>query len=118
MRINNEKVQLGLKENWQQFTLLVIVNAFVGGMVGLERSIFPQFAEEEFAVASKTAMLSFITAFGISKAIANYYTGRLANKVGRRKLLIVGWLFALPVSIILIFAPNWTWVVLANVFLG
>jgi len=118
LRINNEKVQLGLKENWQQFTLLVIVNAFVGGMVGLERSIFPQFAEEEFAVASKTAMLSFITAFGISKAIANYYTGRLANKVGRRKLLIVGWLFALPVSIILIFAPNWTWVVLANVFLG
>ena len=118
MLINKDKVQLGLKENWQQFTLLVIVNAFVGGMVGLERSIFPQFAEEEFAVASKTAMLSFIVAFGISKAIANYYTGRLANKLGRRKLLIIGWLFALPVSIILILAPNWTWVVWANVFLG
>lgn len=107
-----------MKENWRQFALLVIVNAFVGGMVGLERSIFPQFAEEEFAVASKTAMLSFIVAFGISKAIANYYTGRLSNKLGRRKLLIIGWLFALPVSFILIFAPNWAWVVLANVFLG
>lgn len=118
MRINKEKVILGLKENWRQFTLLVIVNAFVGGMVGLERSIFPQFAEEEFGVASKTAMLSFITAFGITKAAANYYTGRLANRVGRRNLLIIGWLFALPVSIILIFASNWAWVVLANVFLG
>lgn len=107
-----------MKENWQQFTLLVIVNAFVGGMVGLERSIFPQFAEEEFGVASKTAMLSFITAFGITKAAANYYTGRLANRLGRRNLLIIGWLFAFPVSIILIFASNWAWVVLANVFLG
>lgn len=79
-------IKLGLKDNWRQFTLLVIVNGFVGGMIGMERTIFPQFAEMEFGVASKTAILSFITAFGISKAIANYYTGRLANKFGRRNL--------------------------------
>ncbi|TDN93403.1 putative MFS family arabinose efflux permease [Salegentibacter sp. 24] len=111
-------VNLGLKENWKQFTLLVIVNAFVGGMIGMERSIFPQFAELEFGVASKTAILSFITAFGITKAIANYYTGRLANKFGRKNLLLFGWLIAIPVPFILIFAPNWNAVILANVLLG
>jgi len=111
-------IQLGLKQNWKQFTLLVIVNAFVGGMVGMERSIFPQFAELEFGVASKTAILSFITAFGISKAIANYYTGRLANKIGRRNLLLIGWLIAIPVPFILIYAPNWAIVIFANILLG
>ncbi|UAB84414.1 MFS transporter [Zunongwangia sp. SCSIO 43204] len=111
-------VNLGLRENWKQFTLLVIVNAFVGGMIGIERSIFPQFAESEFGVASKTAILSFITAFGITKAIANYYTGRLANKFGRKNLLLFGWLIAIPVPFILIFAPNWNAVILANVLLG
>ena len=75
-----DSIKLGLKENWQQFTILVIVNAFVGGMVGLERSIFPQFAEVEFGVATTSAVLSFIIAFGITKALANYFTGRLANK--------------------------------------
>lgn len=72
-----ENIKLGLKENWKKFTILVIVNSFVGGMIGMERTIFPQFAELEFGVASKTAILSFITAFGITKAIANYYTGDL-----------------------------------------
>lgn len=90
-----DAVQLGLRKNWKQFTLLIIVNAFVGGMVGMERSIFPQFAEIEFGVASKTAILSFITAFGITKAIANYYTGRLANRFGRRNLLFIK--FRMPV---------------------
>ncbi|RDK88950.1 MULTISPECIES: MFS transporter [Flavobacteriaceae] len=113
-----EKVKLGLKENWKQFALLVIVNAFVGGMIGLERAIFPQFAELEFGVASKTAILSFITAFGITKAIANYYTGRLANKFGRKNLLLFGWLIAIPIPFMLIYAPSWSFVIFANVLLG
>lgn len=111
-------IQLGLKENWQQFTILVIVNAFVGGMIGLERTIFPQFAESVFGVESKTAILSFITAFGLSKAIANYYTGRLANRFGRKNLLLFGWILALPIPFILIYAPSWNWVILANLLLG
>lgn len=111
-------VRLGLGENWRQFTLLVIVNAFVGAMVGLERSIFPEFAESEFGVESKSAILSFIIAFGITKAIANYYTGKLANKYGRKKLLLLGWLVAIPIPFMLIYAPSWSWVVGANVLLG
>jgi MFS family permease len=113
-----QKVKLGLKENWLQFTILVIVNAFVGGMVGLERTIFPKFAEIEFGIASKTAILSFIIAFGITKAITNYFTGKLANKYGRKNLLIIGWLFAIPIPFILIYAPSWNWVIFANVLLG
>ena len=113
-----QKVKLGLKENWLQFTILVIVNAFVGGMVGLERTIFPKFAEMEFGIASKTAILSFIIAFGITKAITNYFTGKLANKYGRKNLLIIGWLFAIPIPFILIYAPSWNWVVFANILLG
>ncbi|MCC5930008.1 MAG: MFS transporter [Cyclobacteriaceae bacterium] len=111
-------IKLGLKENWQQFTMLVIVNAFVGGMVGMERTIFPQYAELEFGVASKTAILSFITAFGLTKALANYYTGRLANQFGRRNLLIFGWVLALPIPFILMHAPSWNWVIFANILLG
>lgn len=113
-----ENVKLGLKENWRQFTILVIVNAFVGGMIGMERTIFPQIAQLEFGVASKTAILSFITAFGITKAIANYSTGRLANRYGRRNLLLFGWLLAIPIPFMLIYASSWTWVILANVLLG
>jgi len=116
--MNSENIKLGLRENWKQFTLLVIVNAFVGGMIGMERTIFPQFAELEFGVASKTAILSFITAFGITKAIANYYTGRLANRFGRKNLLLFGWLLAIPVPFMLMFAPSWGFVIFANVLLG
>jgi MFS family permease len=112
------KKQLGLKENWQQFSLLVLVNAFVGGMVGMERSILPQLAEEEFHLAAKTAILSFIVVFGITKALTNYFAGTLANRWGRKKLLILGWIFALPVPFLLIYAPNWSWIIIANVFLG
>ena len=114
----NDNVQLRLRENWKQFTILVIVNAFVGGMIGMERTIFPQFAELEFGVASKTAILSFFTAFGISKAVANYYTGRLTNHLGRRNLLLLGWLLAMPIPFILISASSWSWVIFANVLLG
>lgn len=112
------EVQLGLKENWKQFTLLVIVNAFVGGMVGLERSILPQIAEVEFGIAAKTAILSFIIVFGIVKAITNYYTGALANKFGRKNLLIAGWIIAIPIPFMLMYADSWNWIIAANVLLG
>lgn len=116
--MNTEHIKLGLKENWKQFTILVIVNAFVGGMVGMERTIFPKFAEIEFGVASKTAILSFITAFGITKAITNYFTGKLANRLGRKNLLLFGWILAIPIPFILINATAWNWVIFANVLLG
>jgi MFS family permease len=111
-------IELGLKENWQQFTLLVIINAFVGGMVGLERSILPRIADVEFHIAAKTAILSFIIVFGIVKAITNYYTGTLANKFGRKKLLVAGWIIGIPIPFILMFAPSWGWIIAANVLLG
>lgn len=114
----SQNIQLGLKENWKQFTILVIVNAFVGGMIGMERTIFPQFAETEFGVSSKTAILSFITAFGLTKAAANYFTGKLANRFGRKNLLLFGWLIAIPIPFLLIYAPNWSWVIFANILLG
>ncbi|OIQ39169.1 MAG: MFS transporter [Bacteroidetes bacterium MedPE-SWsnd-G1] len=114
----SKSVELGLKENWLQFTILVIVNAFVGGMVGLERTIIPEFAELEFGIASKTAILSFIVAFGITKAITNYFTGKLANTYGRKNLLVIGWIFALPIPFILMNASSWNWVLFVNVLLG
>ena len=114
----SKQVQLGLNENWRQFTLLVIINGFVGGMVGLERSILPQIAEKEFAIAAKTAILSFIIVFGIVKAVTNYYTGTLANKFGRKKLLVAGWIIGTPIPFILMVAPNWSWIIAANVLLG
>ncbi|MEB8330515.1 MFS transporter [Flavobacteriaceae bacterium KMM 6897] len=113
-----DKIKLGLKENWPQFTILVIVNAFVGGMVGLERTIIPKFAELEFGIASKTAILSFIVAFGITKAVTNYFTGKLANRFGRKNLLVLGWIIALPIPFLLIYAPTWNWVIFANILLG
>ena len=111
-------IQQGLKANAFQFWILVLVNAFVGGMVGLERSILPEIAAEELGIASKTAILSFIIAFGISKALTNYFTGRLANKVGRKNLLIIGWLFALPIPLLLIVATSWEVIIFANILLG
>ncbi|WP_395046458.1 MFS transporter [Flavobacterium sp.] len=111
-------IKLGLKENWKQFTILVIINAFVGAMVGMERSIFPKFAEVEFGMASKTAILSFIVAFGVTKAITNYFTGKLANRFGRKNLLLFGWFLAIPVPFILIYANSWNWVIFANILLG
>ncbi|MCX2740858.1 MFS transporter [Pontibacter anaerobius] len=113
-----EHIKLGLKENWRQFALLVLINGFVGGMVGLERSILPQIAEQEFAIAAKTAILSFIIVFGIVKALTNYYAGALANRYGRKNLLVAGWVIGIPIPFILMFAPDWSWIIAANVLLG
>ncbi|APS39468.1 MFS transporter [Salegentibacter sp. T436] len=113
-----ENIKLGLKENWKQFSLLVLVNAFVGGMVGLERSILPEIAEKEFGIAATSAILSFIVVFGVVKAISNYYAGALANRYGRKNLLVLGWFFAIPIPFILIYAENWNWIIAANVLLG
>ena len=112
------RVALGLRENWRQFSLLVAVNVFVGGMIGLERSILPLLAEEEFEVTSTTAAVSFIATFGLAKAISNLFAGSLSQRFPRRRVLIAGWLFGLPVPFVLIWAPSWDWVIGANVLLG
>jgi len=111
-------VRLGLRANWEQFTLLVIVNAFVGAMVGLERTVVPLIAEADFGLASKALTLSFIVSFGIVKALANLFAGRLSDRLGRKRILVAGWLFGLPVPLLIIFAPSWGWVVFANMLLG
>lgn len=108
----------GLRENWQQFTLLVIVNAFVGGMIGLERTIFPKFASSQFGLSSNAAILTFIVAFGLSKAISNYFAGKLSHLYGRKKVLVFGWILALPIPFIFIQANNWNWILFANILLG
>jgi MFS family permease len=111
-------VRLGLRENLAQFSLLVAINAFVGAMVGLERSTLPLIGREDFGITSAAAVLSFVVAFGLAKAFTNLAAGALADRIGRRRLLIVGWLAALPVPLLIAVAPSWGWVVAANVFLG
>jgi MFS family permease len=111
-------IRLGLRENLPQFALLVGVNALVGGMIGQERTVLPLLAEEEFGLTAYTAMLTFIFAFGLTKAILNFFAGTLADRFGRKPVLLVGWLFALPVPLMLIWAPSWGWVIVANVLLG
>ena len=112
------EIQLGLKENWKQFWLLVFINALVGGMIGLERTLLPEIAAKEFHLTSTSIILSFIIVFGLFKAITNYFTGALANKFGRKKLLIVGWLIGLPIPFILMYANSWNWIIVANILLG
>jgi MFS family permease len=111
-------VRLGLRANAGQFALLVALNAFVGAMVGLERSVLPLIGKDDFGLSSKTAILSFVVAFGIAKAFANLAAGGLAERVGRKRLLVLGWLFALPVPVLIALAPSWWMIVAANVLLG
>ena len=108
----------GLRENFRQFLLLVLVNGFVGGMIGIERSIIPELAVSEFNITAKSALLSFIIVFGITKALSNFFTGFYSNRLGRKRLLILGWIVALPVPLLLIYAPNWNWIIGANILLG
>jgi len=112
------KPQLGLKENWQQFVLLLLINAFVGGMVGLERTILPTLAEVEFQIYAPSVILTFIIVFGFVKAVTNYFTGRFSNIIGRKKLLVIGWIIAIPIPFILIYGAHWNWIIFANVLLG
>lgn len=111
-------VRLGLRENLGQFALLVVVNAFVGAMIGLERTILPAIAEQEFRLAAKTAVLSFIVVFGVTKALTNYLAGRLSDRFGRKRVLVGGWLVAAPVPFVLMWAPSWSWMLIANALLG
>jgi MFS family permease len=111
-------VRLGLRANAGQFTLLVGINALVGAMVGLERTVLPLIGERDFGLSSKTAILTFVVAFGASKALMNLGAGTLADRVGRRRLLVLGWLLALPVPLLIGLAPSWVFIVVANLFLG
>jgi MFS family permease len=117
-RSRTRGLSLGIRENAAQFVLLVVVNAFVGAMVGLERSILPAIAEGEFHIVARTGILSFIVAFGIVKAMTNYLAGRLSDRLGRKAVLVGGWLLAVPVPFILMWAPSWNWVLAANALLG
>ncbi|GAC1413501.1 MAG: MFS transporter [Candidatus Velthaea sp.] len=110
--------RLGLGPNAGQFWLLVAVNAFVGAMVGLERDVLPLVGERLFSIASQTAVVSFIVSFGLAKALTNLVAGRTADRIGRKPLLVAGWVVGLPVPFILMFAPTWSWIVFANVLLG
>src|SRR5262245_13087404 len=111
-------VALGLRKNWKQFALLVIINAFVGGMVGLERTVVPLIGAEQFGIASNTLVVSFIISFGLVKAMSNLVSGHLADAWGRKRVLVLGWLFGVPVPFMLIWAQSWEWVVAANALLG
>src|SRR5215510_11298543 len=111
-------VRLGLKENWQQFALLVLINAFVGGMVGIERTVVPLIGAEEFKLDSTTLIVSFIISFGVIKALANLISGQLADTWGRKRVLVLGWLLGVPVPFMIMWAPTWEWVIAANALLG
>lgn len=114
----DRSIELGIRANLAQFSLLVLVNAFVGAMVGMERSILPPIAEHEFHLAARAAILSFIVVFGLTKALTNYLAGRLSDAYGRKVILVGGWLVATPVPFLLMWAPSWGWVLAANVLLG
>ncbi len=108
----------GLKQNRKQFWLLVLINGFVGAMVGLERSVLPGLAESSFGINGKTALLSFIIAFGVTKALFNLFTGNLTKWFSRKQILLLGWIAALPVPFLLMYAESWSWIIAANILLG
>jgi MFS family permease len=117
-RSKDSRVRLGLKENWRQFALLILINAFVGGMVGIERTVVPLIGSEEFGIASTTIVVSFIVSFGVVKALANLVSGQLADTWGRKRVLVLGWLVGLPVPFMIMWAPSWGWIIAANALLG
>jgi MFS family permease len=117
-RVTGPRLRLGLRENLAQFALLVAVNALVGGMLGQERTVLPLLATDEFGLRAYTAALTYILAFGLAKAITNYFAGTWSDRFGRKPVLVAGWLVAVPVPVLLILAPSWAWVVFANVLLG
>ena len=114
----NRSIRLGLRENLGQFSLLVLINVFVGMMVGLERTVVPLIGEKEFGLVSKTAIVSFIVSFGVTKAICNLFAARVSETVGRKKVLVLGWVIGLPVPFLIIFANHWFWFDIANILLG
>ncbi len=114
----DSKIKLGLRANINQFLILVLVNAFVGSMIGLEQTVVPLIGTEDFGIQSNALVVSFIASFGLIKAILNLFAGKLSDKWSRKKVLILGWIFGIPVPIILLIAPDWNWVIVANVFLG
>ena len=116
--MSGRRIELGLRENAAQFSLLVAVNALVGAMVGLERSTLPLIGHADFGLTASVGLLSFLVAFGLAKSVANLGAGALAHRIGRRRLLIIGWAVALPVPVLIVVAPSWGWVVAANLFLG
>jgi MFS family permease len=115
---DDKSIRLGLRQNIGQFAILVAVNAFVGGMVGLEQTVVPLLGKDEFGIESNAVILSFIASFGVVKAFLNLYAGALSDKWGRKKVLVLGWLFGLPVPLLLLYATDWSWVILANILLG
>jgi MFS family permease len=127
MRFSNDKegkskqsnpIKLGLRPNIQQFLILVLVNAFVGAMIGLEQTVVPLIGKSEFGIESSAIIVSFIASFGAVKAVLNLLAGNLSDKWGRKNVLVLGWLFGIPVPIILLLAPNWNWIIFANILLG
>jgi MFS family permease len=116
--VTTTEIRLGLRENLGQFSLLVLINAFVGAMVGLERTVVPLIGEQEFGLASKTAIVSFIVSFGVVKAVCNLFAARISERWGRKRVLVLGWLIGLPVPFIIIWADRWFWIDVANVLLG
>lgn len=120
---NNDKdnapsIRLGLRPNIHQFSILVLVNAFVGAMIGLEQTVVPLIGRNEFGIESNALIVSFIASFGAVKAILNLFAGSMSDRWGRKNMLVLGWLFGLPVPFILLFAPDWNWIIFANVLLG
>src|SRR5229473_2973585 len=113
----DSRVRLGLRENWRQFALLILINAFVGGMVGMERTVVPLIGSEEIGITSTTLVVSFIVSFGVIKALANLVSGQLADALGRKRVLVLGWLVGLPVPFMIIWAPRWGWIIAANALL-
>ena len=116
--LSSPTVSLGLRANWQQFSLLVLINAFVGGMVGIERTVVPLIGAEEFQLASTALIVSFIVSFGVVKALANLVSGQLADSWGRKRVLVLGWLVGLPVPFMIMWGPSWGWIIAANALLG